>query len=301
MPGPEARLGSLEARLFAAIADGGGITAAAGRLGLQKSYVSRQLAAMERRYGVRLLHRTTRKTSLTRAGELLAAHARRAVAELDRADAALAALSQAPSGDVRVTLPHAFFRFVIAPRLAEFARAHPQVRLVVDASTQVVDLVQSAFDVAVRIGDLPRSTLVARRLAVEPLVLVAAQAYLERAGRPRRPEDLAGHQLVELGPRASPTWRLDRGGGAPVEVAVKPWLALADPSAVLDAAAAGAGIAVVPWRYARPIVAAGRLERVLPRHECGRRPVQIVYASRREQAPAVRAFVEFVVASWADA
>jgi DNA-binding transcriptional LysR family regulator len=168
------KLSTLDLRMFAAVADLGGISAAARHLGRQKSTVSRDLALLEDRLGTRLVNRTTRHVSLTDAGELLAAHARRVVEEMEQAEAALSAMSDEPRGPLRLTAPYAFVRFVLAPQLAGFLARYPLIRLSIDPTTKVLDLVEEGLDLAIRIGDLPSSSLVARKLADVPLVLVAS-------------------------------------------------------------------------------------------------------------------------------
>jgi DNA-binding transcriptional LysR family regulator len=290
------KLSALDAQLFVAVADLGGISAAARQLGLQKSLVSRNLAALEARLGVRLVQRTTRKVSLTDAGQMLAGYARRVVEELDNAQAALESLSEAPRGELRVTAPYSFVRFVLTPYLATFEARHPGVRLSIDPTMRVLDLVQDGIDLAIRIGELPPSNQVARLLEVIPQVLVASPVYAQTQGLPAQPRELSRHSLIELGPDARVgQWKLYGPNEAPIEVPVAPRIAVADPALVLDLALQGAGIGVVPLRYAAPSLASGALLRVLPLHHRGKRPVHAVYPSRRLLTPKVRAFIDFTL------
>lgn len=288
------KLSTVDLRLFAAIADLGGITAAARKLGLTKSLVSRELAALEERLGTRLVQRTTRRVSLTDTGELLATYARRVVEEMDDAQAAIEATRETPRGDLKVSAPYSVVRHLLAPRIAEFRDRYPEIRLALDPSIRVVDLIEDNIDVAIRVGPLPSSSLVARRLAMVALVFVASPAYLERRGTPHEPGDLIAHDIInlkrELGPE---TWALETATGQRPTVAVTPLIAVNDPSIVIDLAAQGLGIAPVPLIYAQATIAAGRLVQVLPGHRRGSTPIHAVYPSRRILAPKVRAFVEF--------
>jgi DNA-binding transcriptional LysR family regulator len=289
------KLSTLDLRMFAAVADLGGISAAARHLGRQKSTVSRDLALLEDRLGTRLVNRTTRHVSLTDAGELLAAHARRVVEEMEQAEAALSAMSDEPRGPLRLTAPYAFVRFVLAPQLAGFLARYPLIRLSIDPTTKVLDLVEEGLDLAIRIGDLPSSSLVARKLADVPLVLVASQAYVRAHGSPATPADLMAHSLIDLQPGlTSKTWRLVTDSKEAIDTPVDPHMAIADPGIILDMVYQGAGIALVPGVYATSGLTSGALVQVLPGLTAGTRPIHAVYPSRRLLAPKVRVFLDFV-------
>lgn len=292
-------LSSLDARLFASIAECGGISAAARRLGLQKSLVSRELAALEQRLGMRLVNRTTRRLSLTDAGEILLASAQRIVVELDAAEIALEALQDEPCGELRVTAPYSVIRFVLAPRLLGFQQRYPNLRLSLDPTTKVLDLVEAGIDVAIRIGDLPSSSLVVSRLATVNLVLVSSKAYEARRGLPREPAELVGHDVIFLGDKAEARpVALHGSAGQVVSVQVTPRLAIHDPGLVLDLVQHGLGIAVAPEIYVTDKIRAGALVRVLPGFTLGTRPVQAVYPSKRLLMPKVRAFLDCAAAAF---
>lgn len=287
------KVSTLDLRLFAAIVDLGGISAAARHLEREKSSVSRELAALEARLGVRLLQRTTRRIAPTEAGEVLAAYARRVVEELENAEAAIESLSDAPRGQLRVTAPHALIRFVLAPRLAAFEASYPELRVSLDPTVQVLDLVEAGFDLALRVGELPPSSLVARKLHESPLVLVATREYLRAHGNPRDAQALARHRLIALHAQANADrWALHAGDKVE-SVEVVPRFVVPDPGIVLDLALQGLGIATVPLLYAAAHIVDKSLVRVLPRMHRGLRPIHAVYPSRRQLTPKVRAFVEF--------
>jgi DNA-binding transcriptional LysR family regulator len=285
-------------RMFAAVADLGGISAAARQLGRQKSTVSRDLTLLEERLGARLVNRTTRHLSLTDAGEVLAAHARRVVEEMEQAEAALSAMSDEPRGPLRLTAPYAIVRLVLAPHIPRFLARYPLIRLSIDPTTRVVDLVEEGIDLAIRTGELPFSSLVARKLADMPLILVASKAYAETTGLPETPAALLAHSLIDLQPGlTSRTWRLFEGGGTDgIETPVDPHMAIADPGIILDMVRQGAGIAPVPALYAASGLSSGALVHVLPGVTAGRRPIHALYPSRRLLAPKVRVFLDFAEA-----
>jgi DNA-binding transcriptional LysR family regulator len=290
------KLSTFDLRVFASIADLGGITAAARKLGLTKSTVSRELAALEDRLGSRLVQRTTRRLSLTETGELLAGYARRIVEDMDAAEAAIEATHESPRGELRVSVPFSVLRYLMAPRMAEFRARYPDIRLSIDASTRIVDLVEEGIDVVIRIGDLPTSSLVARRLATVPQIFVASPDYLSRRGRPAAPADLSSHDIISLGREAIPSlWTLESDTAARAVVPVTPVVAIHEPGLVLDLAVRGLGIAPAPELYARAALQAGDLIQVLADYRFGLTPIHAVYPSRRILAPKVKAFVEFAV------
>jgi DNA-binding transcriptional LysR family regulator len=288
------KLSTFDLRLFVAIVDRGGISAAARQLGREKSTVSRDLSALEDRLGVRLLQRTTRSVSLTEAGAILLAYARRVVEEVEHAEQAIDALSDEPRGVLRVTAPYAIIRFALAPRLQAFQDRYPELSLNLDPTTRVLDLVEQGIDVALRVGELAASSLVARKLAEARLILVARPDYLTAKGVPLRPGDLAGHRLIQLGNTVGATdWTTIAPDGTRVGTAVSPRLSAPDPGIALDLALEGLGIASAPDLYCADHLDCGRLVQVLPDHHLGVRPIHAVYPTRRQLTPKVRAFVEF--------
>lgn len=282
-------------RLFAAIADRGSISAAARMLGVQKSTVSRDLVQLESRLGARLVNRSTRRMSLTAAGEVLATYARRVVEEMDHASDAIEAMSDEPRGILRVTAPYAILRFVIAPNLCAFTERYPEVRLALDPTISIRDMVEEGIDVAIRIGELPPSTLIAKRLTSVPLVLVASSRYIEAHSRPERPEDLSSHALIDLSPTMNANiWPLRAADGSQRDLPISPLLSVGDPGTVLDFVLQDIGIGLMPMIYAAPLIADGRLVHVLPAFDCGEKPVNAVYTSRHHVPPKTRAFIAFM-------
>jgi len=289
------KLSNIDLRLFAAVAELGSISAAARKLGRTKSLVSRELIALEQRLGTRLVHRTTRRMSLTEPGLLLAAYAHRVVEELEAAEAAIEATLDSPRGDLNVTAPFSFLRFILAPRMAEFRARYPDIRLALDASVRVLDLVEEGVDVAIRIGVLPPSTLVARPIASVPIIFLASPHYLARHGAPAGPADLAAHSLLNLRRDLSPdAWSVVSAEGSEFPLTLHGTIAVHDPGLLLDLARQGLGIAPVPSIYARTDLESGTLARVLPGWQRAATPIHAVYTSRRILSPKVRTFIDFV-------
>jgi DNA-binding transcriptional LysR family regulator len=293
----------------------GSFTAAAQRLGLSKAAMSQRITELERAAGVPLVQRTTRSVRLTEAGERLVESTRDAFAQIEHGFAGVRDLAGEPRGLLRVSAPVALGRQQIVPRLADFLRAHPQVRIEIELSDRLVSLAQEGFDVALRHTAAPPDTHVAWPLCTTRSWLVATRAYLRRAGVPEAPQDLAGHACLHyLRPGETATWTFERdapanGGtrgaaraaGAAaqrrVSVAVQGAFAANNSEALREAALAGLGIALLPDFSAQAAVRAGKLQLVLPQW----RPVgsfgERLYAIR-PYSPVVPRAVQAFVAYW---
>ncbi len=280
--------------VFARVVDDGGFSAAARRLGLSKSAVSKQVAALEDRLGARLLNRTTRRMSLTEAGTALVERCRRVLAEAEAAQDAIGLLQAAPTGVLRVNAPMTFGTLHLAPAIPDFLERHPGISVDLNLNDRMVDLVEEGFDVAVRIARLADSSLVARKLAPMRRVMVASPLYLARRGVPERLADLAGHDCFSYSyVAAGDEWRFTGPDG---EEVVQPTGRLrANNGEVLrEAALAGIGIAVLPVFIAGPDLAAGRLVQVLPQYDNRGGAIYAVWPSGRHPSPKLRAFVDFL-------
>lgn len=276
--------------VFVQVVRSGSFTAAARELSIQKSTVSRKVAELEERLGVRLLHRTTRTLRLTDEGRIFYEHCTRALAELEEAELALSGMRAAPRGLLRVTAPLSFA--FLGPILAGFLEAHPEVRVELVCTDRVVDLVEERFDVAIRVGHLPDTTLIARRLASLPHHLYASPGYLDLKGSPARPEDLAAHDCLVFG-AGRPGWRLV-SGDRQVDVRPQARLVVNDFDLLQEAAIVGGGIALLPAPACARAVDEGRLVRVLPEWTAAEAPVHALYAGSRHVAPKVTAFVDWI-------
>ena len=283
-------------RVFVAIVDEGSLTAAAARLDLSLPAVVRLLAALEGDLGVRLLHRTTRRSSPSHEGREYYERSKRVLAEVEQADAAMSARRREPRGRLRVTAPVGYGRLRIAPLVAEYLARHPGVEVDLLLLDRVVDLVEEGIDVAVRIGDLPDSSLVARRIGETRRVVCAAPSYLRRQGVPRRPRDLAAHRGVQfLGLARGGEWAF--GDDERERVSPHTVLSTNQLDVALDACVRGLGCARLLSYQVEALVAKGALVRVLEACEPPPVPIHLVYLQSRLVSATVAAFVELVSAS----
>lgn len=250
-----------ELRTFVEVADAGGVSPAARRLGVSKSIVSRRLLRLEEALGVQLLARTTRGAALTEAGATFRDHAARACAEIDTARETILPTG-ALCGRLRIAAPLSFGPTHLAPVLAEMARRHPQLHVHACYSDRVVDLIAEGYDCAIRLGYLQDSDLLAKRIGPIHGTVVASPGYIEAHGAPETPDDLAVHQAVMQG---TETWQLMDGDRI---VTVRPQGRFkADNGVALVAAAlAGLGIACLPTGLIHDHLASGALVPVMPRH-----------------------------------
>ncbi len=286
---------------FVQVVEGGSFAAAARGLGLTRSAVSRQIAGLEDRLGARLLNRTTRRLSTTEAGAVYYEHCARILAEAAAAERAVADLDGTPRGLLRINAPMSFGQSHLGPAIAEFLAAHPAVRVELMLDDRVVDLVGEGYDVAVRIAELPPSTLVARRLAVNHRVLCAAPAYLARAGRPRRPEDLARHACLGYPYMTTGNdWRF-RGPDGPVTVRIDGAISANNGDVLRQMGLAGLGILLSPTFIVGDDLRRGALVPLLEEWADADTGIYAVYPHSRHLSPKVRAFVDFLAARFGPA
>lgn len=287
----------LELRSFTEVVDAGSFVAAADRLGLSKAAVSRHLAELEARLGVRLLHRTTRKLSLTPEGEVFHARARQLLADMEEAEAEITSRSRAAVGLVRVSAPVSLGIRQLAQVWGAFRRRHPQVTLEVGLSDRIADLADEGLDIAVRVSRLPDSTLVARELARTRIVLCATPQYLRRAGRPAHPRDLAGHDVVAYSYWSErDEWEFE-GPQGKVAVRTRPWLRASNGDVCLAAALQHQGLILQPTFIVGEDLRAGRLVEVLPEYRSTTLGIHAVVQTRKHMAPKVRLLIDFL-ADW---
>ena len=277
---------------FVHAVDAGGFTAAGRRLGCPKTTVSKRVAALEARLGVRLLHRSSRRFQLTDAGREVFEHARAAMIELEAAEEAVQRRRAEPAGPVRLTASVPVAQGRLARVLPALALRHPRLQLQVHVSDRMVDLVRDGFDIAIRshFAPLPDSDLVARPMGRDPVVLAAATAYLDAHGYPDTPAGLAGHDGLVVGAEAR--WRLENAEGAACEAAPVPRFVADESTVLLEAALAGLGVVALPAPMLAPALAAGHLRRVLPEWHAGMVTTTVLTTHRRGQLPAVRAVVD---------
>ncbi|MEZ4241445.1 MAG: LysR family transcriptional regulator [Myxococcota bacterium] len=287
-----------ELQAFVHIVEAGSVAAAAAELDVPRATVSRRLARLEDRLSVRLLRRTTRRIGLTDAGEELYPHARSIVHAVEAASEAVRRDDDVPRGLLRVSVPPSTDGRFSSLFLA-FLATYPEVQLEVLASSRLEDLVVSGIDVALRAGTTLDPGLIARQLHASDAVAVASPAYLERAGTPATPADLAHHACLvgyARGERPATHWPLWSGG----RVRVDGRLVSNDLSLLHAAALAGVGIALLPQMLAGEHVDRGRLVVVLDGVVGGRTQLALVYPERQHLKPAVRAFIDFATARLGD-
>lgn len=279
---------------FIRVVESRSFTAAAERLGLSKSVVSRRLTELENRLGTRLLNRTTRSLSLTPAGQTFFERARAILDDVEEAEQAVAELGRDPRGLLRVNAPMSFGILHLAPAVAEFMARYPNVELDLELTDRFVDLVEEGWDIAVRIGRLRDSSLIARRLAPSRLVTVASPDYLARWGRPERPEDLSRHECLLYTTPANPSVWPYRVDGEHRSVRVQGRMRVNNGDAILEAVRAGLGLAVLPTFMIHRDLVSGRLVTVLDAFEVTDVAIHAVWPHHRHLSPKVRAFVDFL-------
>lgn len=281
--------------VFVRVVEEESFSAAARVLGLSKSAVSKQVAALEDRLGARLLNRTTRRLSLTDAGVAFYDRAQRIVADAEEAEAAVSQLSATPRGVLRVNAPVSFGVQHLGPVLPEFMDAHPDLSVELTLNDRFVDLVEEGFDVAVRIGRLPDSSLIARRLAPLRRVVVASPAYVAAHGAPQQPEDLRDHAcLLYAYLLRGDAWALRGPEGRAVEVRVDGRLRANNGDVLRAALLGGMGVAYMPSFLVGNDLAEGRLVRLLPEWQDDSAGIYAVHPHARLVPPKVRAFVDFL-------
>lgn len=275
---------------FVAVADARGLTPAAGRLGVSKSIVSRRIARLEKSLGATLLSRTTRGTTLTEAGASFREHAMRIAAEADAARDAIAPDGKV-RGRLRVSAPLSFGPTHFAPVFAELASRHPELEIQSSYSDRRVDLVAEGFDAAIRLGVLDDSSLVARRVASFGGRLVASPAYLQKRGTPRTPEDLQSHDTIN---RVNDEWPLQHDGRV-ITIHPRARFTADNGEALVPAALAGLGIALLPDFLIEEHVASGALVALMPEYPMPEAGVYVVRPPGGNASCKVRVLIDIMV------
>jgi DNA-binding transcriptional LysR family regulator len=289
------RLDAMQA--FVTVADCQGFAPAARRLKLSASSVTRLVAALEDQLGARLLQRTTRAVALTETGRHYLDRARRILADVAEAEAAARAERSRPSGHLVVAAPLLFGRLHVNPLMSEYLRRYPDVTGELQLSDRIINLVEDGVDIAVRIGHLPDSSVVAKAVGEVSRIVVGAPAYLKERGEPKHPSELRGHDLIHCSAVTSATeWRFAAEGRA-LRVAVAPRYVTNSAEAGLWHAERGGGLTMVLGYQAEEALKAGRLRTVLRAFEEAPRPIQIVYPASRLLSAKVRAFADLVTAA----
>jgi len=275
--------------VFARVVEEGSFSAAARKLGLSKASVSREISNLEQRLGAQLLRRTTRRMSLTEAGEVFQERCQRVVEAAKDAEFSVSELQDTPRGVIRLAAPMSFGHLELAPRLPRFLERHPHIRVDVDATDRVVDLVYERVDLSVRIGRPRQQNYVRRKLCPIRVLICASPGYLERRGIPRTPEDLADHVCLGYTGRTA-TWRFSTGE----RVQTTSSLNINNGDALRQAALVGHGIVYLPTFLLAEDIRAGRLVPVLTRHTQHETNLLALYPESRHVSSKVRAMIDWL-------
>lgn len=284
-----------EMQTFIRVVEAGSISKAAGQLGMAKSGVSRRLVELESRLGVRLMNRTTRRSSLTEAGRAFYAGATKLLSDVSELNAATADTDALLEGTLRLAVPLSFGLYHLAPAIDEFLRDNPDLNFNIDFSDRRIDLVEQGVDLAIRIADLGDSTLQARRICPVRILLCASPAYLERHGTPQKPEDLASHEVLHYDSGGGSSLRLVDGQGGEFVVQTHPRIVANNGDFLRDMAMAGHGIILIPSFIAWEAIAAGDLVSILPDFCPPQRNAYAVYPQTRYLSRRARKFIDFLV------
>ena len=285
---------------FIRVVETGSISAAAERLSIAKSAVSRRLRELEQHLGVELFHRTTRKLTLTESGRMYYHQAVRILDDVREAEQATSQAHGQLRGTLKVALPMSFGLLHLGPAINEFIQENPQIEFELDFNDRAVDLIQEGFDLAIRIARLPDSSLIARRLAAMEAVLCASPEYLERHGTPTRPEDLIDHRcLVYSLIRNYETWHFLDGDGKLHTAKIHSYIKATNGEYLRDAAVSGLGIALVPTFIAYRDIEQGALVPLLSGFRPPQLEIHALYPPTRHLSHRVRAFVDFLVQRFA--
>ena len=282
-------------RVFAQVVESKSFSAAAEKLGMSKSFASRHVSALERSLAVKLLNRSTRKLSLTDAGNLFYEHCAKIVQEAELAEERVTRAQADPAGLVRVTAAPAFAIRHVLPALTDFHRLHPKVRVHLSCTNRPLDLGDAGFDLGIRVSFEPDESLVARKLAANRSILCASPAYLKRHGIPRRIEDLRKHECVLFPPLAPKgLWKLQQGRRKS-SVQVAGAFETDDVDAVREAVMAGMGIGIVPLYMAADGLKRGHLVPLLRKFQVlPQSAIYLVYLPNRTLSSRVRALIDFL-------
>ncbi|RJG10143.1 LysR family transcriptional regulator [Pseudomonas cavernicola] len=281
---------------FVAVAECGQFTAAAERLGVSSSHISRQIVRLEERLQTRLLYRSTRRVALTEAGQTFLQHCQRLQDAREEALRAVGELTSEPKGLLRMTCAVAYGERFIVPLVTDFMARHPQLRVDIELSNRTLDLVQEGLDLAIRLGRLQDSRLVATRLAPRRMYLCAAPAYLEHYGRPHSLSELGRHNCL-IG--SSDTWSFQQNGRESSQRVQGNWRCNSG-QAVLDAALRGLGLCQLPDYYVQEHLRNGALVSLLENHQPPNTAVWALYPQQRHLSPKVRQLVDHLKAGLAE-
>ncbi len=282
--------------VFTKVVERGSFTAAAEVLGLPKSSISRGVSRLETRLSARLLQRSTRRIHLTEIGRCYYTYCRRIVQELEKANGIVESYQSQPSGLIRITAPYILGQAFLGKIVAAFLATYPKVQCQVELSNRRIDLIEEGFDLAIRVGILPDSSLIMTRLGQASVQLFASSDYLEKYGTPQTPNELQGHVLLDMAKTPAKVWIL-RQDSEQVEIPIAPRLVSNDVKIILESAISHQGIATLPQFAALHGMESNGLEPVLAHWQVNQVAINALYPSYKDLSPAVRAFVDLAKAS----
>jgi len=287
--------------VFVQVVECGSFSAAAERLDLSKSVISKYVTRLENNLGARLLNRTTRKLSLTEVGQAFYHKSRMALQDLDEAENEVSRLQGQPRGVLRLNAPMSFGILHVAPLLTEFHELYPEVRVDLNLDDRKLDVIQQGFDISLRISDLPDSSLVARRLCQCHHVIVAAPSYLRLMGEPHSPADLNRHRILTYRyQESSISWDFRYADNRVENVQIDGHTRINNSLAIRAAVLAGMGIARMPSFAAGEALKQGDLVKLFPDTSTLAVSIFLIYPQRRHLSPKVRAFADFMAERFSD-
>lgn len=284
---------------FATVVEKGSFTAAAEALGISKPVVSKQISRLERHLGVQLLQRTTRRLHLTQAGEVFASYSQRIMSDVREAEQSVLPMQTEPQGRLRISAPESLAMSLLPETLLTFQQHYPKVELDVRISGRFVDLVEEGIDVALRVGELEDSSLIARQLMPCRFHSCASPDYLKTQGTPQYPDELSEHNcLVYSQSPRSDTWTFKDKNGNDLSIKVKGNLRSDTGRLLLSAALKGNGIFIAPTYMVADALAEGKLESVLDDYSPASTALYVVYPYSKLVSSKVRTFVDYLVEAW---
>lgn len=286
---------------FSAVVENGSFTAAADALGISKPVVSKQISLLERHLGVQLLHRTTRRLRLTHAGEVFASYAHRIMSDVREAEQSVLPLQHEPQGRLRISAPESLAMSLLPEVLLNFQHQFPRIELDIHVSGRLVDLVEEGIDVALRVGKLEDSSLMARRLMPCSFHACASPEYLNKHGKPKHPDELGTHNCLIYSQAPHPdSWLFIDDQGKSISIKVNGNLRSDTGNILMNAALNGKGIFIGPTFMIDSALEGGRLETVLDEYTSMTTGLYAVYPYSKLVSTKVRAFVDFIAESWSN-
>ncbi|NER79288.1 MAG: LysR family transcriptional regulator [Leptolyngbya sp. SIO1D8] len=276
--------------IFTKVVEQGSFTRTAEILALPKSSVSRAVSRLEARLGAQFLHRSTRRIRLTEIGQRYYAHCRRIMQELEEANSVVASYQSQPSGLLCITAPYILGQALLGPVLAEYLMTYPDVKCQVELSNRRIDLIEEGFDLAIRVGTLPDSSLRMTHLGRATASLFASPTYLKRYGNPQTPAEVSDHCLLDNAKTIAKFWTLNQDSER-ITIPVSPRLVCNDAAILLENAIAHQGIAVLPKFITLQAIEQGQLQAVLPDWCIKQVAINALYPSYKDLSPAVQAFI----------